>query len=107
MSKFQPGKSGNPGGRPKEVAELKELAREHAETAINRLVYWLSSDNPKASVASALALLERGFGKPEGTTNLNVNYTFTDILNEVERIRAGRVGADRGGVAEGPASIRH
>jgi Family of unknown function (DUF5681) len=31
---FQKGRSGNPGGRPKVVAEVKELARQHTGKAI-------------------------------------------------------------------------
>lgn len=61
---FQPGQSGNPGGRPKENDEVKRLARKHSKDAIKRLAHWLHSDNPKASVSAAQALLDRGFGKP-------------------------------------------
>lgn len=60
---FKPGKSGNPGGRPKENHEVVELARKHTKAAISRLAEWLKSDNPKASVSAAIALLERGHGK--------------------------------------------
>lgn len=60
---FKKGKSGNPGGRPKEVNELKELARNWSVEAIQRLAFWMKSDNPKASVAACEALLDRGFGK--------------------------------------------
>jgi hypothetical protein len=38
MSKFKPGQSGNPGGRPKGFAEVRELAREHTVAAIGKLV---------------------------------------------------------------------
>ena len=38
MSKFKPGQSGNPGGRPKGFAEVRELAREHTVAAIEKLV---------------------------------------------------------------------
>lgn len=59
---FEKGKSGNPGGRPKESHEVKELARQWTTTAIERLAYWLRSDNAKASVAAAQTLLDRGYG---------------------------------------------
>jgi hypothetical protein len=64
---FQPGQSGNPGGRPKdddETREVKALARQHSKAALLRLVEWMASDNPKASVTACNALLDRGFGKP-------------------------------------------
>lgn len=61
---FQKGQSGNPGGRPKENDEVKQLAREHGPAAIARLVVWMHSDNAKASVSAANSLLDRGYGKP-------------------------------------------
>jgi len=69
--KFEPGKSGNPGGRPKvtlpDGRSLTELCRAHTETAVNALVEICTSpDAPKAAVvASANALLDRGWGKPQ------------------------------------------
>lgn len=62
---FQKGKSGNPGGRPKENPELKELAREFTAEAVKRLAFWLRSDNARASVSAAGILLDRGWGKPD------------------------------------------
>lgn len=61
---FKKGQSGNPGGRPKENDEVKTLARKHTKSAIARLVFWMQSDNAKASVSASQALLDRGHGKP-------------------------------------------
>lgn len=61
---FKKGKSGNPGGRPKEAAEVKELAREYGAEAIAKLVELLRGNDPRTSKAAADSLLDRGFGKP-------------------------------------------
>jgi len=42
---------------------MRDHARQYAPEAIERLVYWLRSEDPRASVASASLLLDRGFGK--------------------------------------------
>lgn len=60
---FKKGQSGNPGGRPKENQEVKELAREFTAEAVERLVFWMRSENAKASVAATGILLDRGHGK--------------------------------------------
>ena len=61
---FQKGQSGNPGGRPKDDPEVKELAKSYTTEAIERLAHWLRCDNPKASVTACLALLDRAWGRP-------------------------------------------
>ena len=64
--RFQPGKSGNPGGRPKEIGRVKELARVHTEEALSTLAAIMrDSKSPAAArVRAAECLLDRGWGRP-------------------------------------------
>ena len=63
---FQPGTSGNPGGRARGLSQVIALAREHTELAITTLVAIAKETKagPAARVAAASALLDRGWGKP-------------------------------------------
>lgn len=61
---FQPGQSGNPGGRPKETAEIKAAARLHGKKAIEKLAALLDSPDDRTVIAASQALLDRGYGKP-------------------------------------------
>ena len=67
---FKKGQSGNPGGRPKEAAEVKELAREHGPAAIAKLAEHLNGDDGRLAQSAAVALLDRGYGKPAQTNIL-------------------------------------
>jgi hypothetical protein len=64
---FVKGQSGNPGGRPKEDAEVKALARTYGPEAVHKLAELMRGDNPKVSASAAVALLDRGYGKPTQT----------------------------------------
>ena len=63
---FEKGVSGNPGGRPRVLGDVQELARQQSPQAINTLADIMSDEKapPAARVAAANALLDRGYGKP-------------------------------------------
>ena len=71
MPKFQKGVSGNPGGRPKLPDEMKELFRAKAPEAFEVLVKHLRASDPRVSVAAAREILDRAYGKPVQSINVD------------------------------------
>jgi|SRR6185437_2226536 len=66
---FKKGESGNPGGRPKALREVEEVARQHTPMAIRTLAD-IAKDSeapPAARVSAASTLLDRAWGKPAQT----------------------------------------
>lgn len=62
---FAPGQSGNPGGRPKAVAIVRDLARAQTDVALSALVEIATAGTSEAArVSAAQAILDRGWGKP-------------------------------------------
>lgn len=72
-SAWGPGQSGNPGGRPKIAAEVRDLAREHGGKAIERLVALMHSKNESVAVRAAEAILDRDYGRPRQAMELTEN----------------------------------
>ena len=80
---FKPGQSGNPGGRPKIIAEVRDLAREQTEAAIKALVEIVKGgESAAARVSAAQALLDRGWGKPMQMTVTATTRSLADMTDE-------------------------
>ena len=63
---FPKGRSGNPGGRPKDEQKVAELARSYTREAIETLAELMrSSKDGRVRGTAAQALLDRGWGKPK------------------------------------------
>ena len=63
---FKKGESGNPSGRPKVIAHVRDLAREHTPEAILTLVEVMRNkeETGAARVAASNSIIDRGYGKP-------------------------------------------
>lgn len=88
---FQKGQSGNPGGRPKVVGVVQDLAREHTPDAINTLAEIMTDENapPAQRIAAAQVMLDRGWGKPVQTVEGNVDRTLEVVIKDATASDAG------------------
>jgi Family of unknown function (DUF5681) len=74
---FEKGQSGNPGGRPRVAQSARDAARAHLSLAISTLVAACKG----GSVTAAIALLDRGYGKP--ITPVDMRAVVTKRLDEL------------------------
>jgi cytochrome P450 len=93
-------RSGNPGGRPGGVAEVRELARTHTAEAIECLLKEMrNGDTSHARIAAANAILDRGYGK--ATQPMAGDFEKPPIGPSVEE----RVARARAAIAEAFAEV--
>lgn len=62
-TRFKKGQSGNPSGRTRSDATLRDLTRNYTEEALAVLIKWMQSEDPSAAVKAASTILDRGWGK--------------------------------------------
>ena len=101
---FHRGQSGNPGGRPKLPAEMREMFRAKAPEAFEVLSRHLQSPDAKVAIAAATQILDRGYGRPVQSIDANINdnpvryivelpkksATTQEWLEDIRREDAGR-----------------
>jgi hypothetical protein len=81
---FLPGKSGNPGGRPKDENRVSELARSYTTEAIETLVDLMRhGKDERVRGTAAQALLDRGWGKVKVELVSNTESSYLELLQAV------------------------
>ena len=74
-TRFKPGVSGNPNGRPKKQLAVQKSAEDHIEDALKVLVDAMKDPDPKVRIAAANAILDRGMGKPKQSVEMKADVT--------------------------------
>lgn len=84
---FQPGRSGNPGGKPKAVKDVVEAAREHSAAAIKALAAVIANPaaDERAVVAAAKVLLDRAWGQAPQAIQVAVTSELEALPPDVRR----------------------
>lgn len=87
---FQPGRSGNPRGRPARDFDLAEVARCHTQEAIGTLLQVMrDAKSPAAArIAAASVLLDRGWGKAPQALNMRHQLDFASEFEAFVRCLA-------------------
>lgn len=100
---FQPGKSGNPGGRPKANPEVLEILRSATPDAARRLVEIANDPGHKQQLAAVESILNRVLGMPKQPIGLDPDdHAAQHIAGSLAGLMALLDGAIRAGQAGGP-----
>lgn len=81
--------AGRKAGQPNKISrELGEIAREYSERAISVLAQVMESgESEQARIAAANALLDRGYGKPKQSMDIDATVAVRDLTPEQRAAR--------------------
>ncbi len=88
---FQRGQRGGPGsprltGKQRVVLfDIKQVARGLCEEAMERLAMHMRSKDERVSLAATIAIIERGYGKPEVRADATVTHKFAVVPEVMEK----------------------
>lgn len=102
--RFLPGKTGNPGGRPKGYADVAALAREAGPDAIAKLVCLMDSEDERIALMSATVLLDRGYGKPR--QGIEIDAEVRGVMQQDVPLNAKQVITPEAAAADYAAFIK-
>ena len=87
-TRFRPGQSGNPGGRPKAERSVRDLAQQYTAEAVEALVDVVRTGKPAERVQAATALLDRGWGRPSASIEMTstVKTSLVDLLTSINAV---------------------
>ena len=81
--RFQKGESGNPGGRPKLPAEMREMFQTKGAEAFAVLCKHLHANDPRVSVSAATQILDRAYGRPVQSIDVREDGPTVRYIAEV------------------------
>lgn len=100
-TRFRPGVSGNPSGRPKKNRDLEKTAEFYVDEAVKVLAEALKDDDAKVRIAAANALLDRARGKPKQAVEVErTPHSLDEITTDALIAAVHAAGPDEGASSE-------